>query len=188
VIPAIWSISGDVAITVLAAVIVAVFTGLLTAFTTNKRLDKQLAHDREIKDVEELRSLLDDAATSIAEAMENGADLLAIAIVQKETAVVEFQLARSKCAKNRDQILHMEERIGLRLGRDHAVTGAYEQVSRAVSVLLHAHFDHFPLSKAETEAARHTGDQITEAKDRFIEAGRQYVGSQIRLGSQIRGN
>src|SRR4051794_26958346 len=79
---ALFNVSGDVALTVLGAVTVAGLTALITARTTNRRLerqleaegervvaqlqaeqtrhDAQLQHERELSDLAELRDLLDE--------------------------------------------------------------------------------------------------------------------------------
>jgi hypothetical protein len=66
---AIWGFSGDVAITVLGAALIAVFTGLLTAHTTNQRQERQLEYERVEADRAELRDALDGAAAAAIEAM-----------------------------------------------------------------------------------------------------------------------
>ena len=58
---AIFNISGNMVMTALGAVGVAVFTGWLIAYTMNRRLDKQLAHDRLMDDRREPRHALEGA-------------------------------------------------------------------------------------------------------------------------------
>lgn len=182
-IPAIWSISGDVATAVLGAVFIAVFTGLLTATTTETRLHRQLAHDREIKDlelhhdrelrdVEELRSLLDEAAVLVVDAMKVGAS----ATIQKTAS--EAHQARLAYGGKAMEIIHTEQRIALRLGVDHEVTKAYRQAS-TVTIAIRRIINEFPLSDNASEAFKQEGNRLTEAQRRFLEASRRYIGSQL---------
>lgn len=177
-IPAIWSISGDVAITVLGAVFVALFTGVLTAVTTNHRLKEQLAHDRELKDVEELRSLLDDAALQLSDA--TILIVKAIRLVQQEHRIGEAVATVDQVREKALIATQMEERIALRLGQEDEVTkkyGAVTEVARSVVT----HFDDWawPLSASQADAMIKEAEELEEPYDDFLEASRRYIGSQL---------
>jgi hypothetical protein len=176
VIPAIFGASNDVSVTVLGAIVVAAFTGFLTAITTNRRLRKQLAHDRWLKDVEELRSLLDDGAICISEAMKHAADPDWLGAWTDEVSPAAYAATSGegtdeeafKKALNRN--LHMEARIKLRLG-DHEVTKAHTHARKVTGRL-------GELLQNKLEAAK-GGKRLQEAQDRFLKRSHDCVGSRL---------
>lgn len=194
------SISGDVAIPVLGAVLVAVFIGLLTAFTTNRRLDRRLAHDREItdqrlahdrsikglelahdrelRDRDELRVLLDDAARLILDVVTVGAN--AISLSKDPTKVSEVEQLKKEYAEKARQAVQMEQRIALRLGADDDVTKAYEALARiAVDWTQHFYRWPLPLGEEEQQAALERARAINAPNDRFLKQAHRRVGSKL---------
>jgi hypothetical protein len=176
VIPAILNISGDVAVTVLGAVVIALVTAVVTAVTTSKRLDKQLAHDRELKDVEELRSLLDAAAELSSDAL--GLSSKAILLARHQERLSGEQV-KNDYRETIHEMIQIEQRIALRLGLDHKVTQGYYRTTDLAGAVMDRLKD-FPLSEEQGEEAFEAATSLEEASDHFVESSRRYVGSQLR--------
>jgi hypothetical protein len=185
VIPAIWSISGDVAITVLGAVSVAVFIGYLTAVTTNRRLDSQLAHDRELRNVEELRSLLEDAAVLFADAISLGARVRVGFKAGDPEFLVVGKEALGALVETGSRINHIGQRVTLRLGINHPVTRAHVEARKAVRDFVKSIGEQAPLPPEKYEEVDKTANLLTQAQSRFLEASLWHVSSQFH---QFHGN
>jgi hypothetical protein len=173
---AIFNISGNTAITVFGAIGVAVFTAWLTAHTTNRRLDKQLdhdrvmldkqlAHDRVMDDRRELRDAFDDAVAAglhamrrvsglvvgIEKAEEHGAASLTPlrqhAQDHMRAKMNEFDLAMA------DLIPHIG-RLQLRLGSQHEVVKRLGNLPNEANDAMKGLPSRLPVSAADVQAAR----------------------------------
>ena len=164
---------------------------LITAVTTDTRLDKQLAqdreikelelaHDRELRDVEELRSLLDDAAVLVADAIFHLANVsIRGAQGKPEDTLIEARKSMGTFIQKSLQATHMEQRIALRLGVDHEVSKAFKEVDRTMENS-HESVDAIPLSESGEAAVNNAGVELNHAQVHFLETSRRYVGSQFR--------
>jgi hypothetical protein len=124
--------------TILAAVVIAVIAAW-TAGTRQKRQlnaqgerqGEQLAHARELADLDDLRRVLDDAALALDRAAQThrpvGALVLTDPIHREDLAesLEEIRVARQTC----DALL---ARLRVRLGRDDPVTKAFAQPAQAL--------------------------------------------------------
>lgn len=103
-----------------AVAVAAVVAAAIAAYTAQRRLVAQLGHDRGMRDLEELRRILDEAA-----------HLAAKAVSQTETAYFSIQDGKQSqedevhAAKRLiNEMRGMHQRLSLRLGGD-PVVGAY---------------------------------------------------------------
>jgi hypothetical protein len=202
---AIFNTSGDVAFTVLGAVVVSGITAWVTAHTTNKRLDKQLAaerrrvelqldaeesrqrdqlhHDRQLSDLAELRSLLDEASRLISKAVKTSAQISANWIRQAESPNAKERLeGQMQYLRNETvDIVECHQRIMLRLPRDSVISVALNSVRDRIARLLElAHQE----SIADSSDARFMEEgrgsrDLADAHVAFLDAARTLVGSQL---------
>jgi hypothetical protein len=77
------------------------------------------------------------------------------------------------------EMLHMEQRITLRLGQDDEVTKEYRVAGSAASWLLNAFDPEMPGGAMDTKQGS-PGGGLSQSQDRFLEAARSYVGSRFR--------
>jgi thioredoxin-like negative regulator of GroEL len=195
----VFGISGDVAFTVLGAVAVSAFTGWLTAYTTNRRLNKQLAseearqaaqlrHERELSDLAELRRLLDETSQLVSQAVKTSAGVAADWIKQTESG-----LAKTHLEKNREELRNQaaaliayQQRIMLRLPRDSAVTQALEGV-RSKIWNLHELSGRPLINEVEAQYMNQGkgGSDVIAAQFAFLDASRDLVGAQLPSTNQL---
>ena len=166
----------------------AVFAAAVAAWTANRRidkqldaeserLDKQLAHDRWMREVGELRSMVDEAANKGLEA----GNLIHVFRTQVRWMVEEDELPNERYASKlraaQNAVAKMQgfvERFELRLGRGHAVPGAVGSWQLTMEEAL----ERFEKQPADMEALRSGGERLKASADRYIafmEAARPYV-------------
>jgi len=188
-----FGISGDVAFTVLGAVAVSGFTAWLTAYTTNRRLDKQLAseearqaaqlrHDRELNDLAELRRLLDETSQLASQAVKVSADVAAhwLKRTESDLAKVRLQAGRQELRTQVAALMEYQQRIMLRLPRDSAVSQALDEVRSKISDL-HELSGRALVNDDEAQyMSKGKGSfDVTAAHFAFLDASRALVGAEL---------
>jgi hypothetical protein len=166
----------------------AVFAAAVAAWTANrridkqldaeaKRLDKQLAHDRWMREVAELRGMVDEAARAGL-----GASNLVHVFRNQVRWIVEDagepnELYASKLRTAQDAVAEMQgfvERFELRLGWNHEVPVAFGSWQLAMEEALEC----FETQPAQMSALRNGGERLRDSANRylsFMEAARPYV-------------
>jgi hypothetical protein len=133
-----------------------ILVALLTVYTTKRRQVEQLAaekarlqlqldHDRELRDLSELRSVLDEATVALEEtihqlhaafttfdATDGDADPAVQAIVE-EKRQQQYAEYMHQCSAARDRMIIAGQRIAIRMGVDEALDAAYHQ---AISLVI----------------------------------------------------
>jgi hypothetical protein len=201
---AILDVAGDVAFTVLGAVAVSALTALITARTTNQRLDRQLAaekerlqlqllaeearqseqlrHERELSDLSELRSLLDAASNAMSQAVKTANALAAEWLRRGESkeAVTRIAEQRQVLRQQRTEIAEFHVRIMLRLPPGSPVIDALKRLGAAISRLEDLSGR---ASKSDEEARwmneRQGAFAVADAHVAFLGAARDLVGSAL---------
>jgi len=205
VVLAVFNIGGDVALTVLGAIVVAGLTAVVTAHTTNRRLDKQLnaerermdsqlaaekarqnaqlQHDRELSDLAELRSLLDEASRLLSRIVKTSAQVAANWKGQSESDQVRKRL----CARRQSlrdelvQIVEQQQRIMLRLPSTSDPVAALHRVRERVD-RLHALSGATPFinhKDAEDMAHGQPAIDVADAHILFLDASRELVQAKL---------
>jgi hypothetical protein len=207
-------VSGGVALlAAILAPITAHFRQKTALKAERKRLDKQLAaerqrlddqlaaerdrqaaqlkHDRLVRDVEELRSFLDDAAQLVAEIYGPfiGALSSSQALTQHygtreatpDDERVDAMAAQSDARDMIKKIPGLPERIKLRLGSTHAVTEAVRELWAAYNGALSLlRFEHVVPTKNQIEKDYSAANlAIGRAEQKFIEAAHRLVQAKI---------
>jgi hypothetical protein len=115
----------------------AILVAALAAFTAQIRLRAQLKHDRELRDVEHLRSVLDEAAglleTAIARLFEYGA-----ARHDEDQTEEDIEEARERAVEARWAMERHERRLDIRLPRDEPAAVAYSAAIDAIEGAINA--------------------------------------------------
>ena len=118
----------------------AVAVALVTAVTTNRRQREQLAHDRELFDLADLRKLLDEAAGLLnrAGAIRDEVQQRAGSIRSTGPAPAREQMGlegNKKIDEASAPLLVMEARLRVRLGPSDSAALAFESATRSVRLL-----------------------------------------------------
>jgi hypothetical protein len=164
----------------------AILVALIAAVTAQRRLHVQLAHDRELGDLAELRKILDEAAATTWTFLEKGADVYITSVdwfesepgsEAEDTSARAALAARSIAYRVLWPTDATQGRLVLRLGDDHEVTQAFARW-RAVA-------RHYLKPLGTRPAERPTpGDewsqQLKEARHTFIEKAKPITRSRIQ--------
>lgn len=179
--------------------IVALTVARITAVTTNRRqaeqldhedqrLADQLAHDRELADVAELREVLDEAAVMTWNTMNKLTDAMQAADEWYEERLAgkdEAHRARVKDLRHEvfETIWPMEGMLGrlaIRLGTDHPVGVAFFQFNRASKAAARAvPFASKPERPGIEGWREEHGPAISASREEFVLGARQLVGSRL---------
>jgi hypothetical protein len=159
----------------------AVIAAGLAAWTANRRMGKQLAHDREMQDREALRLMLDDAIAVIG----RGMDLIAESRQKREydkalkeigkprspdEQVADHEKLFSEGIRNLVSMTNEAQRLRLRFGLEHPITKSYVDLHKALARLFQREIE--GSNTAEDDASTEMGSQIST----FIELCRPYIG------------
>jgi hypothetical protein len=109
----------------------AVIAASLAALTANLRMNRQLRHDRKMRELAELRSMLDAAVVAANEALQ------AIKRAKRYAELDDDRLA-DVVAEGPDlcgEVSHQGGRLYLRFGRNDEITSAYTKVHQALLAL-----------------------------------------------------
>ena len=202
---AVFNVSGNVALTVLGAIVVSGLTAVITAHTTNRRLDKQLKaerermdsqlaaeearqdaqlqHDRELSDMAELRSLLDDTSRLLSRVVKTSAQVAANWQRRNESDLVQERLSdgRQSLRDELVQIVEHQQRIMLRLaGTSDPVTALHrvrERVSRLHALSGRTPFDNH--EDAEDMEHEKPAMDVADAHILFLNASRELVQAKL---------
>ena len=175
----------------------AVVAAALAAWTANRRIDKQLdaessrldrqlAHDRKMRDRDALRQMLDDALKAIGEGIEvleesarersDGYGLEGEAKLQWGNALDEMTSElKSRARRNWVRVHGEAKRLRLRFGADHDVMKCYEGL---VMMLGEAGDTEFDNRRFRRLWARERRVELDEVISEFVRICRPYVGVQ----------
>jgi len=141
------------------------------------RLDKQLAHDRWMREVEELRSMVDEAATTGLRA----GNLIHVFRGQARWIVegdgMPNDLYATKLRDAQEAVARIQgfvERFELRLGHGHELPKAFSAWQRVLEEAL----EWFETQPPNKDVLKSGGERLTASAARyldFIRAARQYV-------------
>jgi predicted RNase H-like nuclease (RuvC/YqgF family) len=199
------NVGGEVAFTVVGAVAVSALTAFVTARTTNQRLDKQLRaegeradaqltaekerqveqlrHERELNDLAELRSLLDETSRLISRVVKTSAQVATN--WNRRTESDEFrerlESLRQSLRNEVVEIVECHQRIMLRLPRDSDVSNALNDVRVSIGKLARLSGDAPITSEGDAQyMANGLGDvKVAEAHVTFLDASRELVGAKL---------
>jgi hypothetical protein len=202
---AVFDVSGNVALTVLGAIVVSGLTAVITAHTTNGRLDKQLKaerermdsqltaeevrqdaqlqHDRELSDLAELRSLLDDISRLLSRVVKTSAQVAANWKQRNESELAQERLSKGRQSLRDElvQIVEQQQRIMLRLAGTADPVTALHKVRENVS-RLHALSGAAPFVNHDDAEDMKNGKPALDVADAhilFLNAGRELVRAKL---------
>jgi hypothetical protein len=181
---------------VLISVLGAIIVATIAAVTAQVRLNKQLAHDRELRDLDELRALLDECAQAAGRTIrayvkygwfvrpddlptDSEADPLTGQVPRPQSAA---ELVETFTVEN-EPIFSLYQRVVLRLGAEHPISRAFLTVQGVASMaLMVMEEDADPKEATDDDWEEWEGVlwSLREAHFRFLEASRRLVGSRIR--------
>jgi hypothetical protein len=124
---------------------------VLTAVTTNRRQRESLRHDRELVDLADLRTLLDEAAIAldragrVREDVESAFALAGFAIPDEKKQALDEQFTK---------LAELNARLSLRLGVEDLVTVHFEEANDALYFILEALYPQQGASPQATEKSR----------------------------------
>jgi hypothetical protein len=199
------NVGGDVTFTVVGAVTVSGLTAFITARTTNRRLERQLnaegeraaaqleaenkrqveklRHDRELSDLAELRSVLDETSRLISGAVKTSAQVATNWPRRTESDEMRERLSQQRQFLRNEivEIVECHQRIMLRLPRDSPVSKALNEIRERLVKLANLSGD-APL--LNDEDARYMakglgGGEAATAHVKFLDAARELVGADL---------
>jgi hypothetical protein len=202
---AVFNVSGNVALTVLGAIVVSGLTAVITAHTTNGRLDKQLKaerermdsqltaeevrqnaqlqHDRELSDLAELRSLLDDTSRLLSRVVKTSAQVAANWKRRAESEGTKERLANRRQALRNElvQIAEQQQRIMLRLPKTSDPVTALHKVREHVTRLHDLSGAASFMNHDEAEDMQHgkPAMDVADAHIVFLNASRELVQAKL---------
>lgn len=175
----------------------AVLAALIAAFLADWRQRRQLKHDRQLKDLAELRSVLDEATTAMEGAVTQLQDVFASfglhqlwasededvkKILDKERAT-QYNADMSRCADDRDGMILAAQRIAIRLGNDAPLYRAYQS---AVAVVIEIIRQIGKWKRAEgtgeevpTKEIEERNSELSGVRSNFVALAVARVGSQL---------
>jgi hypothetical protein len=142
----------------------AVTAAGIAAWTANYRLRKQLAHDRELRVQDELRSVMDAAVEAVADAAEEIGRLYPMGkgVQSGEIDQEAFERAVVSSESNVHNVRRQWQRLGLRFPRTHELPEALWVVANAFEAALDA-FE---------EGIAPTDQQLEDSREKYRESGR----------------
>jgi hypothetical protein len=170
----------------------AIAGSLVTAWLAGRRLTRQLDHDRDMRDLEELRDVLDDATVVGADANRHLRALYILLTEEEEhpeyesldeaigglRAMLEYERdVHAKFFASPPDVLLMFQRVRLRLGWDDEITHAYRAVYESLGAFLKALPDD-PEADLETEQAAELEGLVLAAGEEmksFVDAAHERV-------------
>jgi hypothetical protein len=175
-------VSQDVGIIVTGAVALGV--PVIAALWARSNQAKALQHDREVRDLAELRNLLDEAADLLAE---SASSALSVVAIRKWDELLETTEGGhlTDAATGRQRELHfarqqlgmrstaMQDRIAMRLGRDASVTVLH----RAALAVLRNLGDTDPF--ADRERWKSLGAGLVNAREVFVDEANKLIASHL---------
>jgi hypothetical protein len=163
----------------------AVFASAVAAWTANHRMERQLTHDREMRDRDALRQMLDDALRVIGD----GINLVAESIEQRHKGhglegpakanwLAALSADTSQLRQRSTQIVLGAqgelERLRLRFGMGHEVVKCYAKIKEELTSALDGEFAR--RRTAETTTGESMRTSLGEKTEEFIKLCRPYVG------------
>jgi hypothetical protein len=164
------------AFTVVGAVVVAV----ITAITTNRRQREALRHDRELADLNDLRSLLDEAAVAFRRSRDKFDNL--VKRFEEHGKEVPDK-CRKELAKVGRTMLALEARLIVRLGEEGPVTRPFGDACQEMLNAWHGVSD-LELEDASDEEIAEKLVDVKRSKKVFDEAWEEFAAAaQNRAGA-----
>jgi hypothetical protein len=181
---------------VLATVLVAVIVAVITAVTTDRRQARQVAHERELADLDDLRGVLDKAATWLhrtSYVLDDFYGKVHLSYVQSEDG--QRMTARlRKCGRELDALY---ERLSVRLGREHPVTRTFKNADDAVlhtwRAILMLALEQTPdgdpyAARQVREHERERRDDVERSRQTFKTAWERFVeAAEVAAGARLSG-
>jgi hypothetical protein len=176
---------------VLSAVIaaaVAIWRTRATLESEARRLDKQLAHDRALREREELRRVIDDAIRTVQNGIYRAVEIKdAIEMERREagagataaTARSEYGRARADLAKLLRRLNAFQSRFAVRLGADGALAEKVKECRVRLGVISMLAPEVERSNKRDIEELTGLIDQAAAASEAFDEAARKYARSRL---------
>jgi hypothetical protein len=169
-----------------AGIVGTVVSGISQTALANRRHRGQLRHDRVVADRTALRDVLDDAAQTVRRAMWSTDEIL---VGFRAGNLGAIHAARTHATELAREAGLTSGRLALRLGREHAVSNAYERIldtyiamTTELNARLPVGWRRYVLPRRrqiaedlESIASRHETAFIAARRD-FIDAAREIVG------------
>lgn len=125
--------TGVAVVSVVATALTAIAVPLLTAVAAHRRERQRFRHERLIRDFDELRALLDEAAESIDPYIDAVASMeSAHSTAQQDDDPLELMPKLAPFQEARRHVRTLNGRLVIRLGREHPVVAAYQQAIEVV--------------------------------------------------------
>jgi hypothetical protein len=148
-----------------ATIIAAVILGGLAAWTAERRQAAALAHDRELADLADLRSLLDEAAVALNRA-DDGRAASEVRFTERPAHMPDETMNEVRDAGR--ALFTLRERLYVRLGREDPMARSFASATTALLSMWHAarSLQHDDSATAVQEARR----LLRENRDAFERA------------------
>lgn len=185
--------SSAVAITsILVGGAVAISAPLIAGQLEARREARRLATERRLKDIDELRALLDQSAERLHE-LDNAAHSFTDAVIDAVAAHAVAGPARTPAVEAHDAFWKvrwsaapLESRLAIRLGTESAVTTRYRETIDSAEVMvsaladfdwLNSQHDEYEDFQEKYESHRKHADTFKAVFNRFLEAAKERAGS-----------
>ncbi len=185
-----WIELGRVAIPVVGALILAWFTRRWTddrqeraLQAEQRRLDHQLAHEREMADLAELRSVLEDAATALMAAFDDYKEAATALWEASKASDNEQHRQRARLAIGKARaagiaLVRPLQRIAIRMDSTHPAASAFVQAMAGHQARVHELIEKGPQRYAPAEPHKGGGEAAVDL-ERFVTAARAAVASKL---------
>lgn len=157
---------------------IAIAVAILAAVTAQRRLRQQLAHDRELRDLEALRAVLDESASALAEATLALARLVRLwsrRVPDEDPRVSEASAAQRASVRAVRAAIY---RLAMRLPSNDPVVQKFEQTYSALDVIAGLQQRLAPNEPYEQwyPQIQEASQRVEEHRQRFLEAAREKIG------------
>jgi len=172
------------AISVLVAGTTSVAAPIIAARGQRRSDATRFAHERAMKDVDQIRELLDHIITAIPQTIQRQAALRSKHNTSGSTDGRDYMDEVAAFTKARENLIHLDSRLLLRLGHEHPVRTA---LATTIEIITTAGGDVLTLATLDqprpedwrdrSERERH---QMLDAHQRFLEAASSFVSAPAR--------
>jgi hypothetical protein len=172
------------AISVLVAGATSISAPLIAGRNQRRSDDAKFRHERAMKDTDELRALVDEIATTIPAVIQKQAALRSKHNTSGSTDANDYTEQMNAFTRAREELIHLDTRLLLRVGYDHPVRKAcalaVQEISDAgADALTLVGLDRPPLDDWQERSTRERAT-MWAAQQRFLEAASEFVSAPMR--------
>ena len=146
----------------------------------NKRLEQQLEHDRDQRDLEVLRLLLGEAAEALGGVRKAYIRLLRFWVPQTQVANLRREAAEAEQREASGAARSVLDRLRIQLEPDNPIMAAYESAMTTLDAIAELYLD---VDRGQSEANRsrlkELGDKLGSQMDDFARLSRSRVGPRV---------